>query len=107
MPFFFFLIPGRSLFCLFLCLPASLALPGERESGCISVWPRPRQCTDTAWHREGMDWQCLYRGKGSKNRRDPEGCSVLWTMGWGCLCRERNTGDGASGGRVRAREGET
>lgn len=48
----------------------------------------------------------MYREReGSKNSGNPEGCRVLWTVD--CLWEKRNTWDGASGGHVRAREGDT
>lgn len=44
---------------------------------------------------------------GQQEEQDPEGCKVLWSVGSDFLCWERNTGDGASAGHIRAREGET
>lgn len=100
-----FLVAVCSAYSSVFLLPQLCPASGRWLRLC-TIWPRPCQCTGTGWHREGMGRAVLVQGEGGQQaQRGSRG--TQGAVDWDCLCRERNTGDVASGGHIRAREGET
>lgn len=68
------------LILLSSCFPTSTRQEREGMHFCM-IWPRPRQCTDTAWHRRGgTSSACTGREKAARIvgiLRDA-GCCGLW-----------------------------
>lgn len=100
MPFFLLRPPGNSLLQVVVFILLSFCIPifSRHMPVCPGV-PLPEHWH--GWHRAGVGLFWEREGSRSRVLRD------AGAVGSECLCWDRSTGDGASGGHIRAREGKT